>query len=62
MKKYYRDFYGCTASITKVEDGFRLRVSLPNGRCRMSKVYSTERGARIAMGRLSDSWEVKVTA
>ena len=54
MTKYYRDFYGATASIKAVHAGYRLTVSA--GGKRVTKVYATERGARIALGRWSDSW------
>ena len=26
MKEYYKDLYGCTASISKTKKGFRLKV------------------------------------
>lgn len=56
MKKYYRDFYGCMASIEQTEDGeYRLQISA--GFSRYVGTYRTERGARIAMARRSDSWE-----
>ena len=54
MKKYYRDFYGATASIKAVHAGYRLTVSA--GGKRTTKTYSTERGARIALGKYSDAW------
>lgn len=57
MKKKYRDFYGGTASITKVKDGFRLKICTPHGVCHTDKVYKTERGARNVMGRSSDCWK-----
>jgi hypothetical protein len=60
MKKRYKDVYGCTASVSKVKDGFRLKVCIPSGACHTNKVYPTERGARNVMGRFSECWnEVK---
>jgi len=58
MKKYYRDFYGNTASISKTNDSrFRLKVRVSNGQLVHNKVYDTERGAKIALGRSSDGWK-----
>ena len=64
MKKYYKDFYGSTASIEEVQNGgatfFRLKTCCSNGLIREQKHYKTFRGARIALGRMSDDWkEVK---
>ena len=57
MKKYYRDFYGGTATIAPARGGgFRLKVAAKFGPVHTNKVYKTERGARTAMGRLSDGW------
>lgn len=59
MKKYYRDFYGATASI-KVETDGSAKLTVSVGGKRTVKSYNTERGARVAMGRMSDCWrEVK---
>lgn len=59
MKKYYRSFYGSTASITVRKDG-TAKLSMWFGNHREVKVYKTERGAKIAMGKASDGWkEVK---
>lgn len=62
MKKYFRDFYGCTASILsgKQWDSIALHVRDPYGKLIYTKHYTTERGARIALGKLSDGWrEIK---
>lgn len=62
MKKYYKDFYGCTASIKSNRDGtYSYRVCDGWGKLLAKGQTCTERGARIAIGRLSDSgWrEVK---
>lgn len=60
MKKY-RDFYGATASILVARDGSAvLRVADAHGNRITIKKYASERGARIAMGRIGDEWkEVK---
>ena len=56
--EYYRDFYGCTASIREKRNGtFRLIMSTPQGKLIQAKDYNTYRGAKIAMGRSSDCWE-----
>lgn len=57
MKKHFKDFYGGTASITETPSGFRLRVSDGHGSRVLSKTYQTYRGARCAMGKLSDGWK-----
>lgn len=56
MKRYFKDVYGCTASIAKTRTGFRLRVSGSNGQLFRNDVFGTYRGARNAMGRMSDGW------
>ena len=56
MKKYFKDIYGCTASISQGNGKFVLRVS--NGyRVFYRKAYDTFKGARIAMGKLGDCWK-----
>ncbi|KAF5039120.1 hypothetical protein DSECCO2_547320 [anaerobic digester metagenome] len=58
MKRRFKDFYGCTASISKTKSGqYRLKISLPHGFVQINKVYPTERGARNVMGRYSEYWE-----
>ena len=61
MKKYFRDFYGSTASIRMNRDGSAtLKVSDAHGTPVYGKCYGSERSARIAMGKLGDCWkEVK---
>lgn len=55
MKEYYRDPYGCTASIKQTTTGkWQLRICIPNGSCFFSKIYATYRGARIGLGKRSD--------
>lgn len=56
MKKYYKDFYGCTASITETITGAKLIVRNPYGNLIKKGNYGTFRGSRSAMGRISDSW------
>ena len=54
-KEYYRDPYGCTASILINHDGrCLLTIRIPQGDLFHSKTYRTYRGARIALGRLSE--------
>jgi|GEM_PF-2954293 len=54
----YRDFYGCTASSTPTRDGrYRLKMRPPHSILCANKVYNTFRGARVALGKLSDCWE-----
>lgn len=53
----FRDFYGGHACIRTAKSGAaRLTVRTPQGKLIHAKTYKTERGARIAMGRLSDGW------
>lgn len=61
MKKhYFRDFYGCTASIAVNHDGHSLlTIRTTHGFIIKSKTYTTERGARTALGMYSDSWTEK---
>ncbi len=55
MTEYFRDPYGCTASIRKTQTGrWQLRLCLPNGSCFHAKTYATHQGARIALGRKSE--------
>lgn len=59
MKRFFRDVYGCTASIRYLRgsgawmltvcDGYGARIH--------RKGYGTERGARIALGKWGDDWE-----
>ena len=57
MKKYFRDFYGCTASIrTRYNGRTELVIRTGLGGLVLRREYDTERGARIAMGQYSDSW------
>lgn len=54
----YHDFYGYWAYLRNLSGGAaRLAVYNPSGRPCHVKNYKTRRGARIAMGLLSDSWE-----
>lgn len=57
----YRDAYGCVACLrTSTRTGScRLTVRSPQGKLIHAKDYGTHRGARIAMGRMSDWWERK---
>ena len=64
MKKYYKDFYGSTASIEEIKRSgktyFVLVTCVSNGELGRRRHCKTFRGARIAMGKMSDGWnEVK---
>lgn len=55
-KRYFKDCYGCTAVIEEKAEGARLKVSNAHGGRIANKLYKSYRGARIAMGRMSDGW------
>ena len=53
----YRDVYGCTACIREAKTGSaRLTVYSGSGKIIHSKTYTSKRGAKIAMGKMSDGW------
>lgn len=55
---YYRDFYGCTASIKQgIRTSALLTVRTSSGQLICCKKYKTYKGARIALGKLSDGWQ-----
>lgn len=54
--EYYRDFYGCVATIEKYQYCCVLTIKTGNGDIIHKKTYQTHKGARIAMGKLSDCW------
>ena len=59
--KRFRGIYGGTASISVMADG-RAKLIVCNGYGDrvINKVYQSERGAKIAMGKASDGWhEIK---
>lgn len=56
MRRYYKDFYGCNATISKTRDG-RYRLWMGNATFGQTRIYNTFRAARIAMGRMSDGWK-----
>ena len=56
MKRYYRDAYGCTASISETPKAVTLCVCSAQGAYIHRRRYKTFRGARAAMGRMSDGW------
>lgn len=63
MRSFYTDFYGCTASLCQMlhSSETRLVVRDPHGNVIKRKYYRTWRGAKIAMGKLSDSWKNDLT-
>lgn len=56
MKMYFKDPYGCTASIevSTVTGRSILRMRSAQGALSHMKEYKSERSARIALGRLSE--------
>ena len=55
----FTDFYGCTATITVCIDGCaNLAVRTDRGSLVHAKTYNTYRGAKIAMGKMSDCWSM----
>ena len=58
MKTYYRDAYGCTASIEPRKNGTaKLIIRDPIGRVVVTRPYISDKGARIAMGKFGDCWK-----
>ena len=57
MTKYYRDFYGSTASLKQWGKKWILTVRIGNGNLYSKKSYATFKGARIALGKMGDAWE-----
>ena len=59
MKRFYKDFYGNTASIftKKSNPNFaELIIRDAYGKMIWKKKYNSPKGARIAMGKQSDCW------
>lgn len=55
IKYFYEDFCGCTYVLRSNKDGTHdLSVRLPRGDLYRVKSYSTWRGARIAIGKISE--------
>jgi len=54
---FFRDLYGCSASIRRKPDGSWLIRIACRGQLVHRKSYATERGARIALGHWSDTWK-----
>ena len=58
--KTYHGFYGENACIRIMKNGSaRLTIRTAGGNLIHAKDYKNERGAKIAMGRLGDSWREK---
>lgn len=57
VTEYYKDFYGCTASIKHSDSGAVLTIRTPSGNLVKKQKYNTRRGATIAMGKASDGWK-----
>lgn len=60
-KEFYCDPYNCTASILCHPNGrrFLLSVRSPHGVLIHGKTYTTYRGARIALGKISEGTMTK---
>ena len=55
IKELYEDFYGCTYCLLINTDGrTNMSVRLPRGDLYKTKTYLTYRGARIALGKISE--------
>lgn len=54
--KAYKDFYGATAYIRTAKSGAARLTVYIHGKLTYAKDYKTERGARIAMGKMGDCW------
>ena len=55
FKETFEDFYGCTYSILQQPDGtYRMAARTPQGELFHMKTYATDRGVRIALGRLTE--------
>jgi len=54
--EYYRDVYGCTATIRHKPDGlWHMIVCTPHGiQIRCNSPYRSHKAARIALGKMSD--------
>ena len=52
--EFYEDFYGFTASIRTKPGHCLLTVRMPNGTLYHRRTYNTYRGARVALGKLSE--------
>lgn len=55
MKTYYRDFYGSTASVTTYPNKAAKLIMCVAGK-RSSKIYTSAKGAKLAMSRASEGW------
>lgn len=61
MREFYKDFYGCAACIRIDRDGAARLTVRAGGKLVHQKWYKNKRGARIAMGKLSDGWRLEET-
>ena len=57
IKEFYKDFYGCTASVKHNGKGAKLTIRTPSGELIKEQTYKTRNGAMIALGRASDGWK-----
>lgn len=60
MKTYYKDFYGATASIEVRSNGTaKLIIKTSAGQTVVNRPYGSEHGAKAAMNRFGDCWNIQ---
>lgn len=52
--KIYKDFYGCVATVRKLNDGWHLKIKNAYEKKIYDKVLSSERACKQVMSRFSD--------
>lgn len=57
IEEHYKDSYGGRAALYGNDDGSWTLI-MASGFERTEKTYATRKGARIAMGRSSDTWRL----
>ena len=60
MIKFYRDVYGGSASIREYNGHFILKARTSNGDIYHHKNYKTFKGARIALGKITEGFVQEV--
>ena len=59
IREFYRDCYGCTASIYRRSFDTVVNLTVCDGHGNIIikwRPYRTYRGAKIALGKMSDGW------
>ena len=54
MKTIYKDFYGNVMAIIVQKNGKAVLKCWYGGKCWHNKKYASEKGAKIALGRMAD--------